>query len=278
MAFVTYIKPVCTRGRIGEGHTVGLLQFNPTTLVAAKTIRILKIFTVQVINRNERHRKSGDSRSNTHGRKVGQRITARNRERGSVRKFHSDELQRGTIIRLRFRQRINPHDPVHAAEEQTSRVGALPIGIVAKLRHIEIRRRIVVEEVRSGVVLCKALVRTEPNAAVCILQNAVNHVVGNSVAPIELPDIASGGQMDQPRTGSAIEPRTAAAAQAQQIAQSPTLQALHVHEIIVLRTDVETYQSVTAAQTEQQGRIALADHRVKPIAVAASHAEPVATH
>ena len=134
------------------------------------------------------------------------------------------------------------------------------------------------EKVVAGVVLRQALVGAQPDAPLVVLQHAVDHVADDAVAAVELADEAVLRELDEPRAGAAVEPRGAAAAQAEQVAQRAVLQAVHVDERVALRAHVEADEAVAAAQAQQQRRVALADQGVELVAVAPPEAEAVAAH
>ena len=202
----------------------------------------------------------------------------RQRHECSVRQFEIHEAQPGFVVRGRLGRGVYPHHAVHAAEKKPVGIGTFPVSVVAELDDAQIGRGVVVEKVMAGAVLREALVRAQPDAAVRILQHAVYHVVDDAVAAVELPDVTLGRKQYQPRTGAAVESRLAALAQAEQIAQGPALQAVHINKYVLLRPHVEAYQPVTAAHAQQQRRVAFAYQGIKLIAVAALQPEPVTAH
>ena len=87
------------------------------------------------------------------------------------------EMQGWLIILLPVVLRTYPYQPVYSAEEQFSCIRTLPIGIIRELRHIQIGTSIIMEKLITRIVFSQPFISTQPDTAVRIFENTMNHVV-----------------------------------------------------------------------------------------------------
>ena len=171
--------------------------------------------------------------------------------------FQAPEPDLGEVLHHLRGMRLQGDEAAVSAQEQLAGAGVLGVGVVAEFSQFDAGRvQIGLCQGVGGVVLHQAAVGAQPDDAVTVFEDAVDHVVDKaclSADVLRLDVLAGIMQAQKARYRSHVEAAVRGRAKAQDVVDGLVVEIAHGDDAVFVGLQVQPHQAVPAAAGVKHG-------------------------